>query len=210
MNRWIFPLVIAVVVVGLVGIFVAGNKGKSTTTTQSSVVRHWADNLPGLQTGPAPWKVNNDSTNLKARLGAVGLPALGAEGTALHIHQHLDIYVEGKTVAIPPETGIAADFISPIHVHDTSGILHVESPTVQDFYLGQFFAIWGVDVSKDHIGSYKVDDSHTLKVYVNGKQFSDDPRDIKLTAHEEIAIVYGTADQQPSTIPSSFSFPKGL
>ena len=46
--------------------------------------------LPGLQTGRAPW--DPGWAHLTGRLAAIGLPALTAEGTALHIHQHLDVW----------------------------------------------------------------------------------------------------------------------
>jgi hypothetical protein len=62
-----------------------------------------------------------------------------------HIHQHLDIYVDGRKVPVPALIGIdpAAGF-APLHVHDTSGVIHVESPTVRSYTLGEFFAVWGV------------------------------------------------------------------
>jgi hypothetical protein len=41
---------------------------------------------------------------------------------------------------------------SPIHTHDTSGIVHIESPTVRPFTLGQFFDVWGVRFTSDCIG----------------------------------------------------------
>jgi hypothetical protein len=48
-----------------------------------------------------------------------------------------------------------------------------------------------------------------LNVYVNGTKVPNGAiyRDIKLSAHEEIAIVYGSL---PSTIPSNYNFPQGL
>ena len=48
-----------------------------------------------------------------------------------------------------------------------------------------------------------------LNVYVNGTKVPNGAnyKDIKLHAHDEIAIVYGS---RPSTIPSSYNFPEGL
>src|SRR6185369_5291791 len=102
------------------------------------------DRLPGQLVGFAPWSAN--VRLLRRRLTAIGLPALDAEGTALHIHQHLDIYVNGRRVPLPAGIGIDEldGFISPLHTHDTSGVIHVESPKVETFTLGQFFAVWGV------------------------------------------------------------------
>lgn len=165
--------------------------------------------LPGLSTGDAPWPA--ELSQLKARLMAIGLPALSEEGTVLHIHQHLDIFVNGKTVAVPAGIGIqeAQGFISPIHVHDETGIIHVESPVVADFTLGQFFDIWGVRFTATCIGGYCADDTHSLRVYVNGELSKGDPRDIVLASHQEIVIAYGTDAQIPANIPSAFAFPEG-
>lgn len=165
--------------------------------------------LQGLQTGNAPWIAEIE--HLASRLAADGLPALSAEGTALHIHQHLDLFIDGAPVEVPANIGIsqAAGFISPIHVHDTSGIIHVESPTIQDFSLGQFFDVWGLKFTKDCIGGYCANDTKTLKVYSNGNLVEGDPRKLVLAPHQEIAIIYGTAEEAPTTTPSAYTFPSG-
>jgi len=165
--------------------------------------------LAGIQTGDVPWIPELD--HLRERLNAIGLPALSAEGTVLHIHQHLDIFINGKPVAVPASIGInsLAGFISSIHVHDNSGIIHVESPTVQTFTLGQFFDIWGVQFTATSIGGYSNTADKILKVFVNGTQYSGDPRKLALDAHQEIVITYGTNQELPNPIPSTYSFPPG-
>ncbi len=165
--------------------------------------------LPGLQTGSLPW--NTSIQYLKDRLTAINLPALSQEGTALHIHQHLDITINKETVVIPAGIGIneTARFISPIHVHDTTGIVHVESPTIQTFTLGQFFDIWGVQLTPTCIGGYCASETENLHFYINGKLYQGNPRDIELAAHQEIYIFYGLANDLPSTIPSTYQFPEG-
>ena len=165
--------------------------------------------LSDIQTGNAPW--SNEIATLAVRLKAIGLPALSQEGTVLHIHQHLDIFVDGQPVAVPAGVGInqAAQFISPIHVHDDTGVIHVESPQVQTSTLGQFFDVWGVKFTKDSIGGYVATGDKTLKVYVNGKLYESDPRTLALEAHQEIVIAYGTDKELPNPILASYSFPAG-
>src|SRR5881396_2786681 len=107
------------------------------------------------KTGPAPWPANTDK--LKVRLSALGLPALSAEGTTLHIHQHLDLYVNGTKQVVPAQIGILTSphvVFSPLHTHDTTGIIHVESPTVRSFTLGEFFDVWGVRFTPTCLGGY--------------------------------------------------------
>ncbi|MGD0854252.1 MAG: hypothetical protein ABSA18_00410 [Dehalococcoidia bacterium] len=168
------------------------------------------DTLPGMQTGPAPWPA--EITNLKERLKDINLPALSEEGAVLHTHQHLDIFVDGKPIQVPHGIGMGenSSFLAPIHTHDTRGIIHIESPTDEVYTLGQFFDIWGVRLTANCIGGYCNQGEKTLKVFINGNPFSGDPRTIKLEQHQEIFVSYGTADEIPSEIPSSYEFPEGF
>ena len=165
--------------------------------------------LAGLQSGQAPWIAETD--NLKARLNAIGLPALSAEGNALHIHQHLEVFVNGQSVTVPPGFGIntSAGFISSIHSHDTRGVIHVESPVVADFTLGQVFDIWGVKLTRECIGGYCTEGEKTLQVFVDGELYSGDPRTLVLTSHQQIVVAYGTPADLPNPIPASFTFAEG-
>jgi len=168
-----------------------------------------ASTLPGLLIGPAPWGRN--ASVLGARLARLGLPALAREGTVLHIHEHLDLLVDGKRVTVPAGIGIDAAglFISPIHTHDATGIIHVESPVVRRFTLGEFFGVWGVRFNRDCLGGYCSGNGKELRVYVDGRLQRGDPRDIVLTPHEEIAVVYGRANGHGARVPRSFAFPLG-
>jgi hypothetical protein len=165
---------------------------------------------PGLQTGPAPWGAN--TADLAARLRAIGLPPLNpVEGTAVHIHQHLDLYVDGRKVPVPALIGIdPAVGFAPLHVHDTSGVIHVESPTVRSYTLGQFFAVWGVRFTRSCLGGYCSGGGRQLRVYVDGTLDRADPTRLVLAPHQEIVVAYGSAAQLPSPVPSSFRFPPGL
>jgi hypothetical protein len=113
---------------------------------------------------------------------------------------------------VPANIGIENGTFAEIHTHDTSGIIHVESNSNTVLTLGQFFDVWGVKFTTDCIGGYCTADGKTLKVYVNGHLVStdQDPAQVELTAHEEIAVVYGTAGEGPSSPPSSYTFPVGL
>jgi hypothetical protein len=167
-------------------------------------------NLAGLQTGPAPWNPGLDT--LPDRLDAVGVHALGAEGEVLHIHEHLDIFVNGKHEAVPQGVGIYADqFLTELHTHDTTGIIHVESPTAKNFDLGQFFGVWGVRLNATCIGGYcktaAAGKATPWKVYVNGRPYTGNPAALVLKPHQEIVFAIGTP---PKQIPSSYKFPAGL
>lgn len=166
--------------------------------------------LPGIQAGPPPWRA--ETAQLRARLTAIGLPALTGEGQAQHTHQHLDLYVDGHQVAVPTDIGInqTAGFLSPIHTHDATGIIHVESPVVRDFTLGEFFDVWGVRFDAHCVGGECDGNGRVLSVFVNGQPFAGDPRSLVLAAHEEIVVALGAPAQLPNPIPASYAFPAGL
>ena len=169
------------------------------------------DDLPGILKTAPPWSANTGK--LQQRLRAIGLPALTEEGQVTHIHQHLDIFVDGKPVKVADDIGIDPDggFISPLHTHlQTEGVLHVESPTTESFSLGQFFAVWGVRLDANCIGGKCAAGDKSLRAWVNGKSVPEDPTRIVLDEHQEIVLAYGTPQQVPDPVPSSYDFPAGL
>ncbi len=138
-----------------------------------------------------------------------GLSPLTTEGEVLHIHQHLDIIVNGQHITVPAEVGIGTSFISAVHTHDNTGVLHVESPVQKDYTLGQFFDEWGVTLSDTCIANYCTDSTDKMVVGVNGKAVTSNVRNIVLHEHDEITVWYGPASQQPDLI-SSYNFGAGL
>jgi len=123
--------------------------------------------------------------DLTARLRAIGLPPLSpAEGTAVHIHQHLDLYVDGAKVPVPAGIGIdTAVGFAPLYTHDASGIIHVESPTVRGYTLREFFAVWGVRFTPSCLGGYCAAGARQLRVYVDGRPVHGDPTALTLASH---------------------------
>lgn len=161
--------------------------------------------LVGLQLGPAPWNPGLDT--LPARLKPLGLHDLTSEGEVLHIHQHLDIFVNGKHEPVPQGIGIYGNqFLTELHTHDSSGIIHVESPVAKHFDLGQFFGAWGVRLTPDCVGGY-CRQVTPWTMYVNGEAYQGDPAALVLREHQEIVFVIGTP---PKKIPSSYKFTAGL
>jgi hypothetical protein len=168
--------------------------------------------LPGTMIGKAPWGAN-DGRYLKQRLHDIGLHALPAEGTKLHIHAHLYVVVNGRIYPVPALIGINVQqrFIAELHTHDVTGIIHVESPTIRSFTLGEFFDVWGLRFSSRCLGGYCATGKKQVMVWVHGKRVTTDPRKIVLKSHESIVVAYGTlASLKPlGPIPATYPFPKG-
>ncbi len=205
-------IVVAVVAAGIAVLLLTRPKSpKSGPTLASGSPTVDPGSLPGMLAGPAPWP--NNTADLKARLSAMGLPALSSEGTVLHIHQHLDIFIDGTREAVPSDIGILTSpqlVFSPLHTHDTSGIIHVESPTQETFTLGQFLDVWGVRFTQTCIGGYCNGGGKTLQVFVDGHEVTGDPTQVELQPQQEIVVAYGTPAALPSPAPSSYTFPVGL
>ncbi|MCL5959199.1 MAG: hypothetical protein M1358_07750 [Chloroflexi bacterium] len=159
--------------------------GKDNTTWQPD-----ADNLPGV-------------------IAALHLPP--SDPPTLHHHVHLDIYISGHKIVVPKNIGLSREAEVPVHTHDPSGIVHIE--TVDTSFkptLGLLFDVWGVFFNGNNIGGYTTDASNQLAAYVNGRQYPGNPRNIALDQHDEIAVAFGEDSQLPQPIPSTSEFPNGL
>jgi len=140
-----------------------------------------------------------------------GLPIDGVgcnatEGAVEHIHAHLEIYNRGRAVTIPQGIGIAqaAGCLYWIHTHDSGGYIHIESPVSRTFTLGQFFDIWGPDLTWTHADGAVAAHGSKLSVWVNGRPWvGADPRAIVLRDHETIVIQAGPPFAKPA--PSDWS-----
>ena len=109
--------------------------------------------------------------------------------TAYHIHPHLKIIINGAVQTIPANIGITVDCMHPIHTHDTTGEIHVESPAQRDFILDDFFAVWNKPFSSDGIFDYKVDAGHKLTMTVDG-QPNNEYENLVLRDGQQIVIEY--------------------
>jgi hypothetical protein len=184
---------------------------------------------PGTSASPAePVVLWPAPSNALGRAVAASLQPEVKESLTFHVHAHLDVFVEGNPIVVPSGIGINIDdpgvrkftdtpdgsigyggikqcdqpCISPLHTHDTTGILHTEAKTPDPNTLGQFFTEWGVRLTDSCAGDY-CSPKKPVAVYVDGKRYEQDPREIQLTFEKEIAIVIGKA---PATIPKTADF----
>jgi hypothetical protein len=78
----------------------------------------------------------------------------------MHIHSQIEVSKNGQKVLVPAEIGINPELwhdhsldefgpskalLAPLHTHDESGTIHIESVTSRDYTLGEFLSIWGID-----------------------------------------------------------------
>lgn len=123
-----------------------------------------------------------------------------------HVHAHLDIEYLGRPVIVPAYVGIRDNTcLYWLHTHDATGIIHIEAPQKVNKILGNFFDVWGQPLSRQRLATRSVPAEKSMKVWVNGKLFTGDPRSIVLTAHKRITIDVGP----PFPGPQPFTFPAG-
>lgn len=195
----------SVAVIGAVlAVVIIGARNHRGPTTAAPANNAPAAAAVGATTMP-PWHAPADAS---AAATAAGLPMLGTEGSVEHIHAHIDVIINGHPEAVPAGIGIdrARRLISPLHTHDTTGVIHIESPVKRAFSLGEFFTEWQVSLSADNIGALQAGDGKSLRVFVNGNLQTVNPAAITIGAHDEIAIVYGSP-QPGETVPTTYTFP---
>ena len=172
--------------------------------------RWWAGRRPRRPAPPPPalgvgphalsWAPRHGS--LATRVASLALPP--ESDTGFHIHVWLHVFVDGRPVPVPAGIGIdpAGGFIAPLHTHDDSGIVHVESARPYPFTLGQLFAVWGVPFTRSAL------DGHPdPSVWVDGRRVPDGPRYV-LRAHAGVVVAVGGHGSFPTTVP--VRFPPGL
>ncbi len=84
----------------------------------------------------------------------------------MHIHPKMSVTMDNKTILVPSQIGIdhpiwnnhtldsygmqempGMSGMAPLHTHNNSGTIHVESSTNRKYTLGDFFKIWGMDLN---------------------------------------------------------------
>jgi hypothetical protein len=126
---------------------------------------------------------------------AFPFPCLPMEGAQQHLHPFLRIVMSGEAVTIPPAIGIRGwqtgrPCFEPVHTHDASGIIHIESTSPSQLYtLADFFTIWRVSYHDADVGgrrtpvSYtpseifgkRTDAAHPIRLLVDGRRSTAGP-----------------------------------
>ena len=134
-----------------------------------------------------------------------------SEQVVYHVHTRLTVYDNGTLRPLPAGIGIVSPVAQEtaagpfygatrcyywLHVHAQDGVIHIESPSVRKYTLGDFFAIWQQPLTARQVGPL----TGNLTVFVNGRRYRGDPAFIPLGSHEDIQIDVGTPVIGPKTI----------
>lgn len=188
-------------------------------TASAQIPNYQWNNPPPLSTSPIQVVAGAFGAQFNGQLGLEGNKTSGKGGQgqsvggvscygplnqttsteAYHTHSHLAIYRDGVRLAIPQLIGIVGDdnvpsstCFYPLHTHDTTGTLHVETDNLERFTLGQFFDIWGQPLTRSNVAGQP---SSAVVVYVNDggnvRKYQGDVRDIELRSYRSIVIQLG-------------------
>ncbi len=141
-----------------------------------------------------------------------GISCDASEQVAYHVHSHLAVFVDGRLRPIPAGIGMVEPALYEmtvdgpfyaatrcyywLHVHAPDGVIHIESPTARTYTLGDFFDIWG-----QPLGSHEVAGARgVLHVFVDGRPYRGNPRNIRLGSHVDIQIDVGAPVVRPYSI----------
>ena len=138
-------------------------------------------------------------------------PGVVVSQNPMHIHPKLTILTNGVQRTIPSSIGLqggiwashdldhfldlregAAGSLSPVHTHDSSGVIHVEAAVTRGFTLGEFFDVWGQPLGPDRTVDLVADQNHVLTLTVDG-QPSSAWRNVVFHDGQNIVISYSTA-----------------
>ena len=108
---------------------------------------------------------------------------------------------DGREVEVPTNVGLNGEevaggrmvsgFVSAIHTHDDSGLVHVHSPDRRTYTLGQIFDVWGVRLTERCVGGYCATAGRVLTVLDDGDEMTGDPRDLELHDQQRITVRFG-------------------
>lgn len=141
-----------------------------------------------------------------------GIPCQSNEQLAVHYHAHLSIIINGNETTLPAGVGIdqTAQCLYWMHTHATDGLIHIEAPkssAARKFTLGNIFDIWGKPLGNTQIGATVLTSGQKLLIFVDGKPYTGNPRNIVLGNHTEVVLEVTPPEVTP---PPPYTFPAGL
>jgi hypothetical protein len=185
----------------------------STTTAPTTAPGDLGPEQVPVPSGPPLGPINT------AVYGRVidGIQCQTNEQVVYHIHAHLAVFVDGQPRQVPLGIGIgpplelqhvsSGDFVAGgscfywLHTHASDGVMHIESPTQKQYTLGEFFDVWGQNLTAGQVGP----EVGTVTALVDGQVYSGDPRAIPLASHTLIQLDVGTV-----VPPHPIVWPSGL
>jgi len=130
-----------------------------------------------------------------------GVGCTGAGRVVVRGLAHLDVFADGRRVPVPGGIGVRPTCAYWLRTTRDDGIVTIASPERRTFTLGDLFDIWGAPLSRRRVLAFAVGPDRPVRVFVNGRRVTGDPRATRITGGREIALVIG---RPPARVPSRF------
>jgi hypothetical protein len=178
----------------------------SATSTSAGTAAPGPEGIP-LEKGPelAPAATTSQGATVD------GVQCEAQEQVLYHIHAHLQVYVDGKPRALPAAIGMVGPVAEQtpygpfygahqcyywLHTHASDGVIHIESPSVRIYTLGNFFDEWNQPLSGTQVAGEK----GKVTAYVDDKPWTQSPTAIPLLPHASIQLDVGSPVVPPHEI----------
>jgi hypothetical protein len=150
--------------------------------------------------GPAPgWSPPALSARSAAgrTIGSLGC----ARVRRTRLRAHLEVFVDGLDVVIPPGVGVAApqrrdgayvrggSCSYPLRTSEPTGVIEIASR--QRLTLGAFFDVWGQPLSQRGVLRFAAGPRRRLTVFFNGRHWRGGVRAVPLRRHASIVVELG-------------------
>jgi hypothetical protein len=136
------------------------------------------------------------------RPDGIGCSAAGTP-LAVRARAHLDVIADGARVTVPAGIGVLPTCRYWLSTPRPDGVVEVLSPERRQFTLGDLFDIWGAPLGPDRVLTFRTGPRRPLRIYVDGRRVTGDPRNVRLAPRREIALVIG---RLVAVVPSRFDF----
>jgi hypothetical protein len=178
----------------------------STTSTTASKAPYGPEGIP-LEKGPdlAPAATTSQGATVD------GVQCEAQEQVLYHIHAHLQVYVNAKPRTLPAAIGMVGPVAEQtpygpfygaqqcyywLHTHASDGVIHIESPSVRVYTLGNFFDEWNQPLSRTGVAA----DKGNVTAFLNDKPWTQSPTAIPLLPHASIQLDVGAPVVPPHEI----------
>jgi hypothetical protein len=178
----------------------------TTSSTTAAKAPYGPEGIP-LEKGPelAPAGTTSQGATVD------GVQCQAQEQVLYHIHAHLQVYVNGQPRTLPAAIGMVGPVSEQtpygpfygaqqcyywLHTHATDGVIHIESPSVRIYTLGNFFDEWNQPLGANQVAGEK----GKVTAFVNNKPWTKSPTAIPLIAHASIQLDVGSPAVPPHEI----------
>lgn len=184
-----------------------------TTTTPTSTV---AEPITRTSVGPQGVPLETGPFLAPAtttRLGGIihGIQCEPLAQLAYTTYAHLQVYVRGRSRALPGGIGIvdlhpiitsqglfygALTCMYWLHTRAADGLLEAQAPVPRRFTLGDLFAVWNQPLTRSRVAGAR----GRVTATVNGRRWHGDPARIPITEHAAIQLSVGRPVPRPAPV----------